>query len=386
MAVFVTNGESNIALAAIRSLGRGGVSVHSGSISTKAMAFHSKYCQKAVHYPSPRWEPSAFMDRMEDLVKNTEYEIVFPGDWDALPVLSENRKRLEPHTIVPLPSDRIVKQANSKDATVKVAKKHGIPSPKTYSILDENTLEDVKDKLTYPIVVKPYFGSGSGGLRYVNNEEELKQAYEAVSAERGPCVVQEFIPGKKYLFSGLFNRDGEARRICVFEMLRQYPVRGGPIAAARVVRPARVVDAGIRIMGALEWYGVASVDFMLDERDGMPKLVDVNPRFFGSMQIAIAAGADYPYLFYKMIKEGDVDENLDYRAGVKGRSVLIGDLRHLLATLRGSPVTHTWPHRFKTLIDYLSFWEYQADLVTSFDDPGPGLAEVRSIFHRKLST
>ncbi len=381
MSVLVTNGESNIGLAVMRSLGRQGIPVVSGSSLSDAMSFHSKYCSSHFQYADPRADEHQFIQDLRRHLQETGCEIVFPADWDTVLPISRHRESLEDLAIVPLPPQDTVERAFSKESVIQVAEEAGLPFPKSYPALDAHSFKDIIRELTFPVVLKPYIGASSIGLQYISSSSDLSKAYKDTVDTYGPCVVQEYIPGQKYLFSGLFNRESKPRRMCIITALRQYPPTGGPIAAGITVEQDRVKRTGIALTEALGSQGMVSMDFILDERDNQPKIVDVNPRFFGCMQIAIAAGADYPHQFYRMIKAGDIEEDLRYQVGLRGRSMLIGDLRHLRGTLFGKS---SFQKKLNTLVEYCKIWDYQTDLVVSRDDVGPALYESKGIFQRKM--
>ena len=79
---------------------------------------------------------------------------------------------------------------------------------------------------------------------------------------------------------------------------------------------------GLKLLDALKWYGIAMVEFKLDQKDGVPKLIEVNPRFWGSMSLAIHPGVDFPYLLYRLAVDGDIEPAGEYAAGIRTRFVL----------------------------------------------------------------
>jgi hypothetical protein len=96
------------------------------------------------------------------------------------------------------------------------------------------------------------------------------------------------------------------------------------------------------------------VEFRLDDRDHLPKLMEINGRFWNSLPLAIASGVDFPFLLYRMAVEGDVAPVHAYRCGVQCRW-LLGDLRHLVSVLKGPPSgwqAH-FPDRWGTIQDFV---------------------------------
>jgi predicted ATP-grasp superfamily ATP-dependent carboligase len=119
------------------------------------------------------------------------------------------------------------------------------------------------------------------------------------------------------------------------------------------VRPdARIREAGLAILRALKWHGVAMVEFR-QRADGTPVFLEVNGRFWNSLPLAVYAGADFPALLARMAEHGDVEPQVDYREGLRCRW-LLGDFRHLIEVMRGVPAGYpgTYPSRLATLINF----------------------------------
>jgi len=141
-----------------------------------------------------------------------------------------------------------------------------------------------------------------------------------------------------------------------------------------------------RLLEALNWHGIAEVEFRLDPRDGIPKLMEINGRFWGSLEVAIASGVDFPYLLYRLTVDGDVQKVLNYRVGIKSRW-LEGDLMHLTGVLRGTPANCgiQYPNKWRTLLDFLNFYERNTTYdLFSCNDPLPFLFDQTFLFYRHL--
>jgi len=126
------------------------------------------------------------------------------------------------------------------------------------------------------------------------------------------------------------------------------------------------------------------VEFKLDRRDGQAKLMEVNGRFWGSLQLAIDSGLNFPLLLYRLATGENVPAQLVYKAGVKSRWFL-GDLDHLLIRL-SSPygvdgLHHAEVSKLRACLNFLKFYEPNLRYeVTRLDDPRPGWFEVKSYF------
>jgi len=147
-----------------------------------------------------------------------------------------------------------------------------------------------------------------------------------------------------------------------------------------------MVEAARALLGTLRWHGVAMVEFKLDTRDGRPKLMEINGRFWNSLPLAVAAGVDFPFLLYRLATEGEAPECFDYRPGVRCRW-LVGDARHLAGVLRGRPAgwPDAFPSRGGTITDFMKFFGrdlHYDDLWLS--DPLPFVADVADLALRRL--
>jgi predicted ATP-grasp superfamily ATP-dependent carboligase len=126
------------------------------------------------------------------------------------------------------------------------------------------------------------------------------------------------------------------------------------------VRHPRIEELGIRLLQSLKWHGVAMVEFKVDPRDNEPKLMELNPRFWGSLALAIHAGVDFPYLLYRMAMGKEFAPVVDYTVGVRCRWLLPGDILHFLQN----------PHRFHLKPSFFQFRGTPDDIL-SCDDPLP---------------
>jgi predicted ATP-grasp superfamily ATP-dependent carboligase len=127
------------------------------------------------------------------------------------------------------------------------------------------------------------------------------------------------------------------------------------------------------------------VEFRMDEKDKKPKLMKLNGRFWNSLPLAIAAGVDFPYLLYKMIKEGDVETVSTYRLGVKCRW-LSGDTYRLIKILKGDYNKDVFQEPLiKSLKDYLEFFGKDLHYDTfTLDDVKPAFVDLINSFAKVL--
>ena len=152
-------------------------------------------------------------------------------------------------------------------------------------------------------VVKHRFGSGSAGLRFAT-AAELDQAIaesartalgaDGRPAQNGPdsIVVQKRLPGIEYGVDGVFSVDGSSRMLGVLAR-RKDQMRGGDTDVATTVSSAPFDASMLGIGNLLRPSGAIDVDFR-ETAEGVPLVIDINPRLGGGYPFCHRAGADLP--------------------------------------------------------------------------------------------
>jgi predicted ATP-grasp superfamily ATP-dependent carboligase len=276
-----------------------------------------------------------------------------------------------------------------------MAERVGIACPRTFMTSEDENLEDVSRKITYPAVIKPRFSRflrggawASGSVQYAGGREELIAKYHESSVRIPGPLVQERIVGEgRGVF--LLVWDGELKAAFGHRRLREKPPWGGvSVYSETVPLDSALVQQSLELLQAIRWQGPAMVEFKLDERDGRAKFMEVNGRFWGSLQLAIDAGVNFPLLLYRLALGESVPVQRDYRVGIRSRW-LLGDLDNLLIRLRG----RNWPNglpgsdrsKLKATLDFLKLYESNSRFdVLRFGDLGPGWFEFKDYVRATL--
>jgi predicted ATP-grasp superfamily ATP-dependent carboligase len=370
--VFVTDGYWRKTVAAVRALGRMGLRVTVAESTYLAPALFSRYCYRRVRTPSPVLQPSQYLDFLEDYLKHHPHQVLIPMEEDTLLLLAQNRDRIAGLTRLPLASYPNLVFARDKLKVARRAETLGIPTPKTYQITNLEEAATLAKQLEYPLVVKPRVGSGSGGVQYVTEPSQLAPALAWLFRSGQLPLLQEKLPsdGAGIGASFLLNQEGQVRASFIHRRIREYPVKGGPSTLRESILFNQVRDDGARLLQNLNLTGVAMVEFKIDSRDGKAKLLEVNPRFWGSLALAINAGVNFPYLLTLMALGLDFPPVLDYKLGQLCRWLLPGDILHFLKN----------PQRWKL---QPSFFEFRQPNLTydiiDIKDPLPILGSVLAL-------
>jgi predicted ATP-grasp superfamily ATP-dependent carboligase len=376
--VFVTDGYWRKTVAAVRALGRMGLRVTVGESTYLAPAIFSRYCYRRVRTPSPVLQPSHYLDFLEDYLNHHPHQVLMPMEEETLLLLAQHRQRFASITRLPFAAYDNLLIARDKLKVIRKAADLGIPVPTTYEISTIEQAKPLGGQLQYPVVVKPRVGSGSAGMHYVTDPSQLAPALERVFLSGQLPLVQERLPsdGAGIGASFLLDQGHQVRASFIHRRIREYPVEGGPSTLRESIIHERARNDGARLLQNLHLTGVAMVEFKIDSRDGKAKLLEVNPRFWGSLALAINAGVNFPYLLTLVALGLDFPPVVDYRLGHFCRWLLPGDILHFL---KNSKRWHLKPSFFQFQMDNLTY-----DII-DLNDPLPILGSILALLPFYLS-
>jgi predicted ATP-grasp superfamily ATP-dependent carboligase len=373
MKVLVTDGHWRKTLAVLRSLGRKGVHVTVGERTFLNTSFFSKYCSRRLVYPSPRRYPDQFIEFIIKEIKKNQYECLFPMEEETLLLLAKHQSEISKFSYLLISDLKKIQFVRDKGKLIQFAEAHGIPTPKTFYEPPTPTLPPWGGGEGEGYVIKPRISSGSFGIAYVKKREDLVPSYQRIHTRYPFPLIQEWIPDGDgtFGFSALFDEASNVKAAFVHKKLRMYPVQGGPSTLREGVEHPQVMELGLSLLKSLNWVGVAMVEFKVDPRDGIPKLMEINPRFWGSLQLAIFSGVDFPYLILKMARGEKFDPVLHYPVGKRCRWLLFGDILHFF----------TNPNRLHLHPSFFRFFEPNTAYdIISKKDPLPILGAMATFF------
>ena len=368
----VTDGYWRKSLAVVRALSRGGLKVGVGERTFLSPALFSRYARWKYVYPSVTTRPVEFIQWLRETTAKRIFDVLIVSEEETGLLVSQHKEMLSEFIKVPILDYDAMNVARNKFSLISYASNIGIPCPATRLVTSPHNVHKDIGNLQYPIVLKPITGTGARGIQYVDYIGELELKSKSTFERYGDFLIQEYIPGNAYYgVSLLFNRHNQMRSAFVHQKFRQYPVTGGVSTYAVSVKYPQLVELAEGLLKSIGWYGVANVEFKIDQRDNIPKLIEVNPRLWGSLQLAITSGINFPCLLYELALNGDIKPAFEYKAGVRFRWLIQGDLMNFLSNL--------FQYR---RIDPAFFRLYEKDIchaIGSLSDPLPVLGKILSL-------
>jgi predicted ATP-grasp superfamily ATP-dependent carboligase len=292
-------------------------------------------------------------------------------------VLSKYRDEFAAHIATPWPRFDVVRRVQDWLRLRNVAAAADVATPRT-GLLDE------WDRWDRPVVIKPRYSLvveanevRLPGMHFV--ESGSRPNVDAIVDDMGHVpIVQEYVPGAaEHGFFALYD-EGVSKATFQHRRIRSFKYWGGASVYRRSVAVPELRDDGMRILEELEWNGPAMVEFKLDIRDGKMKLIEVNPRFWGSLSLAVHAGVNFPHLFYELATKGTVPSHTGYANGVASH-LLKGEASYLHSVLteKHDIVDAPWfPGAFVNVVRSLLFHP-EFDFYDT-DDVTPFLSEITS--------
>ena len=386
MRILVTDSDTRSALAAVRALGKDGHEVIIAGDCHPSLASVSRYCSGFEPCPHPGLNPEGFITALVEIACRRQIDLLLPMTEITTLLATEHRGLLPDGCNLPFPDALTVSVASDKARIVRLAEELGVPTPKTFIVASAD--EGMAAGLPFPVVVKPArsrvrIGSTwlSTGVSYATDLAMLRRILTGLPPAAYPVLLQERIEGAGRGLFACFDR-GQPVAFFAHRRLREKPPSGGvSVLCESTSLDPIAVEYGTRLLSRLGWQGVAMVEFKQDIRDGSLRLMEINARFWGSLQLAIDAGVNFPCILANIAAGKRPTGPVQYREGVRTRW-LAGDVDALLMLLTRSrralalPPSH--PGRLVTLARFLRLWDRDTHYeIERLDDPNPMRLEWR---------
>src|ERR1700743_616667 len=292
MTVLVLDGHSRAALETMQSLGRAGLQVDLAA-EHKCLAMHSRYAARKLKQPTQVAEFHTWL-RAQDAKRH--YALIVPATEASLLALRQLDENDPLRQKAVIPGNAALETALDKEKTWQLAHKLGIPAPAGILI---SSVEEIGHAAQFPVVLKPTHSkiTVAGELRtlavaVVKNETERQEQLRRWLSLT-PVQQQQYVFGRGVGAEFLFDRGKKVWHF-THERVHEYPLTGGASSYRRsIAPPADLLRDAEKLLTALRWHGVAMVEFKMDAQ-GRYWLMEINPRFWGSLASSIDAGVDFP--------------------------------------------------------------------------------------------
>lgn len=368
-------------LAMTRSLGREhSVYIASSSRRLQRLQQHlrSRFCAGVSRVADPEADPEAFIRDINLLAHRHRLEALLPYSDEVATVSSWHAQGLD--VALPAPPFDTFMRALDKRSAFETARALGIPTPRTLVSDGSGEIsEALRDQgIDYPLVVKPRLrGTRGGTRRLIQSEVELADAlceFDEIG-DRWPLhaysspLVQERVPGSIHDCCVLYQEGCLKAMLTQVRHVTEWNTGGGGVVNITTDVP-ELKEMSRCLMDEIEWHGPAQVEWIRDERDGAYRLLEINPRFWGTLELSMDAGIDFAELTVRMLAGEKIEDRFDYPVGVRHRWAFPEELMSVI---------HDEGRRLARIREYLSpgdLLDAQCHFSARLSDPAPDLFRV----------
>ncbi|MBS7526951.1 ATP-grasp domain-containing protein [Fusibacter paucivorans] len=393
--VVITDIQYRMTMTAIWSLGRKGIPITAVAFEKtkpyERLGFFSKYVTQQEIIPGPEQSKQAFINQLAAigsriLERTGECPVLIVPRTQTHECIVQYSELIKPYFEYHLVCHENLERANNTFLLSEVAGDVNVPFPETTWLKENETIQSLANRLTYPVVVKYRFAERltlkpEQRYRIIDNANDFVAAYSNMHAIQSSPLVQRYVTGSGFGVSCVFDASHEPTAIFCHKRLREYPVSGGPSTLCESIWDDRMVRYAVDLLKALNWRGFAMVEFK-GEIGGDVYLMEINPRFWGSMMLSLQAGCDMPFAYYKSVQrlstahQGQISFGNRYQLGVRMQFIL-QDFLATVCNIRKRPMG---------LLSYFSHLLSPStkDGLLSFSDPRPGIKYIMNAFlHRQ---
>ena len=221
-------------------------------------------------------------------LRKEKYDFLIPIGAESVKLIDKFRKKISKETIINLPSHKSIFICLSKDKTLKFAKDKGLLIPRTFSqeVIEQYLSEN--NTLPCKLVIKSKFELSNFKVFYLNTLKD----YKSFKFHSKDNLIQEYIKGYGVGFFAIYDK-GKIKKFFMHKRIREFPDSGGSSLFAQSIFDKEVLKFGKLILDALEWHGVAMVEFKKETSTNKLYLMEINPKFWGSHDLAIDSGINF---------------------------------------------------------------------------------------------
>lgn len=337
--VLVTNGWLRIAYNIVEALARRGLPVHVVDASNLAMCRVSRWTRSFHRVPNHYADPEGFVQAVAEVAGRVGARVLIPVHEEVLP-LATYRHLLPPDLRMALTTAEKLEVCLNKWETIQWCERIDVPVPATFI---PESLDDLAARargMSFPTVIKTQVGNSAKGVVVVQDRDHLLASYRyllsrfEITDDHWP-MVQEYL-GEDLHGVCMIYAHGDLRASFCEQYIRckEEGMFGTSTYRISTYTPQHI-ESCKRVADSLGWHGVIMFDLLVDPRTGIGKIIEINPRFWGALNLAVASGVDFPYMLYELALVGAIrNPPQSYQLGVTSRWV-VGDMIALTNALMG---------------------------------------------------
>lgn len=287
-------------LAIMRTLGKMGVDVYVVANNPDSPVLRSRYCKGQFHHSLADDEQDSLIELLQSISKDIGRKPILIATSDELAIMvAECHMQLSDYYLIAQNTGELTRTLADKMQMFRLARAHDLPSPKTVLPATCDEASEMAEELQFPVMLKAVFGnrmqarSGRKMARADTRSEMLSTFRELEDPEFPNIMLQELIPGdddQVWIFNGFFDENSDCQFPFTGKKIRQFPIHVGAASLGECVWNEQVAKQTTEFMKAIGYRGILDIGYRYDERDGLYKVLDINPRVGQAFRIFVGEG------------------------------------------------------------------------------------------------
>ena len=255
------------------------------------VAYRSRFTKDKILEPATRHDMNALEKLLDREIPSGKYDVVFPMNEPSTKLLLENSDKYRKYVKYACADKEGFVNAENKQLTMELCMKNGIPCPITK--MDDESMDEFLKKVSFPLILKPRIGSGSRGIHKADNKTELDELINSGTVKVEEYVIQQFMQrGEVHRVSYTFiDNDGVTKTSILAKSSRPYPLGIGTNSLFESCWMPEVALQAEKLLKLMNWHGYASVCFIENEEDHIPRVMEINGRVSASIKTSVVCGA-----------------------------------------------------------------------------------------------
>ena len=321
---FVLGMDAN-GLGVARDLGRAGVRVVGVDDRPFSPGLRSRFVEPVLTPDRTAHAEEVVKKLLEKSKDFPDKGVLFPTADSYLELLCAHWGELSSAFHLPAPEPSIIQKLLNKRLQYEAAAKAGVPLPVTFFPGDEGEAESMADRLTFPVLLKPYYShawQSPGGKKaiMVQDKADLISVLRIEGGKGTEVMVQDFITGPDdeiVSVAGYASRSGLISPLVAWRKERQFPLDFGVGCFVRTIRDDEAMELTERLVRAIGYIGIFEAEFKRDARDQQMKLIEINARSWLQSSLGERSGVDLVKVAYMDALGRLVEEPSFFHEGVR---------------------------------------------------------------------
>lgn len=327
ISILIPDGESHNLLFVTNCLSKvSGITLYVMSSKKRIPMRFSRYVHHFTYYPRTA-DNSEWVGGINKEVAKYPIDIIMPVSQFGFETLAEHAALIEkPQKLVPLTPWSKFSIANNKGKLASHLQEHHLPLPQSHILDGNKTLEFDKVDIPLPWLLKPVENAAGGEGIVKFDSRERVEAFLSSEGTGKSFLIQEFIKGHDLGCNVLCDRG----KILAYTIQKGFLWTNKPYSpqiGLEFIADEKIYDTVAKLMQSLEWSGVANIDLIYDEAKGCAKILEINPRFWLTLDASAIAGVNFPYLYALFAKGIEFKRPAYTRVGYLNLKGLVKSIR-----------------------------------------------------------